>query len=38
LTDLTWSGVKDVIPFIIIIIVLFIKPYGLFGQERIERI
>jgi branched-chain amino acid transport system permease protein len=38
LTDITWSGVKDVIPFIIIIIVLFIKPYGLFGQERIERI
>jgi branched-chain amino acid transport system permease protein len=38
LTPLTWPGVKDVIPFIIIIIVLFIKPYGLFGQERIERI
>jgi branched-chain amino acid transport system permease protein len=38
LTPLTWPGVKDVIPFIIIIIVLFIKPFGLFGQERIERI
>jgi branched-chain amino acid transport system permease protein len=38
LTPLTWPGVKDVIPFIIIVIVLFIKPYGLFGQERIERI
>lgn len=38
LTKLTWSGIKDVIPFIIIIIVLFIKPFGLFGQERIERI
>jgi branched-chain amino acid transport system permease protein len=38
LTGITWSGIKDVIPFIIIIIVLFIKPYGLFGQERIERI
>lgn len=38
LTPLTWPGVKDVIPFIIIIIVLFIKPYGLFGEVRIERI
>ena len=38
LTPLTWPGIKDVIPFIIIIIVLFIMPYGLFGQERIERI
>jgi branched-chain amino acid transport system permease protein len=38
LTALTWPGVKDVIPFIIIIIVLFIKPYGLFGETRIERI
>ena len=38
LTQYVWSGIKDVIPFIIIIIVLFIKPYGLFGQVRIERI
>jgi branched-chain amino acid transport system permease protein len=35
---ITWTGVKDIIPFIIIIIVLFIKPYGLFGEVRIERI
>jgi len=33
-----WGGVKDVIPFVVIIIVMFIKPYGLFGEERIERI
>lgn len=38
LTPLTWPGVKDIIPFVIIIIVLFFKPYGLFGEERIERI
>jgi branched-chain amino acid transport system permease protein len=38
LKEITWAGIKDVIPFIIIVIVLFIKPYGLFGQERIERI
>jgi branched-chain amino acid transport system permease protein len=38
LTPLTWPGVNEVIPFIIIIVVMFIKPYGLFGEERIERI
>ncbi len=38
LTPLTWPGVREVIPFIIIIIVMFVKPYGLFGEKRIERI
>jgi branched-chain amino acid transport system permease protein len=38
MTPLTWPGVRQVIPFIIIIIVMFIKPYGLFGEVRIERI
>lgn len=38
LTALTWPGIKEIIPFIIIIIVMFIKPYGLFGESRIERI
>ncbi len=38
LTAVTWPGVKEIIPFIIIIIVMFIKPYGLFGETRIERI
>lgn len=38
LTPFLWAGVKDIIPFVIIIIVMFIKPYGLFGEERIERI
>ena len=38
LTPFTWPGIKDVIPFIIIIIVMVIKPYGLFGEKRIERI
>ena len=33
-----WGGIKDIIPFIIIIIVMIIKPYGLFGEVRIERI
>jgi branched-chain amino acid transport system permease protein len=38
LTPYLWAGVKDIIPFVIIIIVIIIKPYGLFGEERIERI
>jgi len=38
LTPLLWAGVKDIMPFIIIIIVMLIKPYGLFGEVRIERI
>jgi len=38
LTPFTWAGVKDIIPFIIIIIIMIIKPYGLFGEVRIERI
>jgi branched-chain amino acid transport system permease protein len=38
LTPYLWGGVKDIIPFIIIIIVMVIKPYGLFGEKRIERI
>ena len=38
LTPILWAGVKDIIPFVIIIIVMVIKPYGLFGEERIERI
>ena len=38
LTPLTWPGVREVIPFIVIIIVMFLRPYGLFGEVRIERI
>ena len=38
LTPLTWPGIKEIIPFIIIIIVMFVRPYGLLGEERIERI
>ncbi|MBM3119132.1 MAG: branched-chain amino acid ABC transporter permease [Chloroflexi bacterium] len=38
LTQFIGPGIKDIIPFIIIIIVMVIKPYGLFGETRIERI
>jgi branched-chain amino acid transport system permease protein len=32
------GGIKEVAPFIILMIILLIKPYGLFGLKRIERI
>jgi branched-chain amino acid transport system permease protein len=38
LSPLTWPGVKDIIPFIVIIIVVLVRPYGIFGEARIERI
>jgi branched-chain amino acid transport system permease protein len=38
LTPLTWPGIKEIIPFVIILIVMFVRPYGLFGERRIERI
>lgn len=32
------QGLNQIIPFIILIIILMVRPYGLFGQERIERV
>ena len=32
------SGLGTVIPFIVLILILMVKPYGLFGEERIERV
>ena len=31
-------ALATVVPFIVLIIILMIKPYGLFGEERIERV
>jgi branched-chain amino acid transport system permease protein len=38
LTPYLWSGINDIIPFVIIIVVVMVKPFGLFGEKRIERI
>lgn len=38
LTPYLWPGINDIIPFVIIIIVIVVKPFGLFGEKRIERI
>lgn len=32
------GGLEQVIPFIVLVVVLMVKPYGLFGQQRIERV
>ena len=32
------GGVKEVAPFIVLLVVLMVKPYGLFGIEEIERV
>ncbi len=31
-------GLKEVVPFLIMVVVLVFKPYGLFGLEKIERV
>jgi branched-chain amino acid transport system permease protein len=32
------GGLKNVAPFIILVLILMLKPYGLFGREEIERV
>ena len=32
------GGAKDVAPFLILVLILMIRPYGLFGKEIIERV
>lgn len=32
------GGTKEVVPFIVLVVVLMIKPYGLFGTEEIEKV
>lgn len=38
LDPLVGGGVKEVAPFAILVIILMIKPFGLFGKEIIERV
>jgi branched-chain amino acid transport system permease protein len=32
------GGLKEVVPFVVMVLVVFVKPYGLFGLKRIERV
>lgn len=36
--DSTWPGIKEVAPFIALVLILLVRPYGLFGKEIIERV
>lgn len=38
LDPMVGGGLKEVVPFAILIIVLMVKPYGLFGKKEIERV
>ncbi|QUW23334.1 branched-chain amino acid ABC transporter permease [Sporosarcina sp. Marseille-Q4063] len=38
LDPLVGGGLKDVAPFIVVLLILMIKPYGLFGKGGIERV
>jgi len=38
LDSLVGGGVKEVVPFIILVIILMIRPYGIFGKAIIERV
>ena len=38
LDQLFGGGVKEVAPFVVLVIILMVKPYGLFGTEEIERV
>ena len=35
---LVGGGTKDFIPYVLMILVLFVRPYGFFGHETIERV
>jgi len=32
------GGVKDLAPFVLLVVILMVKPYGLFGKREIERL
>lgn len=32
------GGVKDIAPFVVLVLILLVRPYGLFGKEEIERL
>jgi branched-chain amino acid transport system permease protein len=38
LSPFTPGGVKDVFPFVVMVVILWFKPYGLWGWIRIERV
>jgi branched-chain amino acid transport system permease protein len=35
---LTPGGVKEIAPFVFMVIIMLFRPYGLWGWEKIERV
>jgi branched-chain amino acid transport system permease protein len=38
LHDYVRGDVKELAPFVVLVLILLIKPYGLFGKQEIERL
>jgi branched-chain amino acid transport system permease protein len=38
LDSLVGGGIKEVVPFVILVIIIMIRPYGIFGRVTIERV
>ena len=38
LADLEITGTAELVPYVALVLILLVKPYGLFGQTRIERV
>jgi branched-chain amino acid transport system permease protein len=32
------GGVKNIAPFVVLVLILMVRPYGLFGRKDIERL
>ena len=38
-TAVYWEpGLATVVPYVVLVLILLVKPYGLFGETRIERV
>ena len=38
LDPLVGGGTKDFAPYVLMILMLMVRPYGIFGKQRIERV
>jgi branched-chain amino acid transport system permease protein len=38
LDPLVGGGLKEVVPYIVLVVILMVRPYGLFGKRRIDRV
>jgi branched-chain amino acid transport system permease protein len=36
--DRLFAGASEWLPYVVLLLILLVRPYGLFGQPRIERV